>query len=144
MGVVIDTSALIAAERLAAADATSAESWTPLFNSVGDQPAALPAIVYAELLVGAELASSPRRAAARRARIDVLTAQVSIVEFDAEIARVWALLFAQVNRVGRTLPANDLAVAATAWYLEYSVLVAPDDEKHFRAIEGLKVETLRG
>lgn len=98
MGVVIDTSALIAAERLAAADATSAESWTSLFNSVGDQPTALPAIVYAELLVGVELASSPRRAAARRARIDVLTAQVSIIEFDAEIARVWARLFAQVNR----------------------------------------------
>ena len=143
MGVVIDTSALVAAERLTPPDATSADAWTSLLSSIGDQPAALPAIVYAELLVGVELADSGRRAAARRTRIDVLTAHAPIIEFDADIAQVWARLFAQVNRTGRTIPANDLAVAATAMYLEYSVLVSPSDEKHFRAIEGLQVERLR-
>ena len=144
MGVVIDTSALVAAERLAPPDAMSAEAWTSLFGSIGDQLAALPAIVYAELLVGVELANSARRAAARRTRIDVLTAHASIIEFDADIAQIWSRLFATMNRAGRALPANDLAVAATAIHLGYAVLVGPSDEKHFRAIEGLTVETLRG
>lgn len=144
MGVVIDTSALVAAERLAPPEAISAGGWTSLFSSTADQPAALPAIVYAELLVGVELANSARRAAARRSRIDALTAHASIIEFDADIAQIWARLFATMNRAGRALPANDLAVAATAIHLGYAVLVGPSDEKHFRAIEGLTVETLRG
>jgi predicted nucleic acid-binding protein len=142
MGIVIDTSALIAAERLAASGATSAASWTSVLNAIGDQPAALPAIVYAELLAGAELADSRRRAAARRARIDALTAHVAVVDFDAEIASTWARLFAKISRAGHAVPANDLAVAATAMYLQSAVLVGPLDEKHFRAIEGLTVETL--
>ena len=144
MGVVIDTSALVAAERVAPPDAISADTWTSLLSSLGDQPAALPAIVYAELLVGVELANSARRAAARRTRIDVLTEHASIIEFDADIARIWARLFATMNRAGQALPANDLAVAATAIHLGYVVLVGPSDEKHFRAIEGLTVETLGG
>lgn len=143
MGVVIDTSALVAAERLAPPDARSA-AWTSLFDSIGDQPAALPVIVYAELLAGVELADSARRATARRTRIDALTAHASIIEFDADIAQIWARLFATMNRAGRALPANDLAVAATAIHLAYAVLVGPSDEKHFRAIEGLTVETLSG
>ena len=144
MGVVIDTSALVAAERLAPPDATSGDAWTSLFGSIGDQLAALPAIVYAELLVGVELANSARRADARRARIDVLTAHAAIIEFDADIAEIWARLFATMNRAGRALPANDLAVAATAIHLGYAVLVGPSDGEHFRAIEGLTVETLGG
>lgn len=142
MGLVIDTSALVDADRLAPPDAQARDAWAPLLTSIGDQPAALPAIVYAELLVGVELADSPRRAAARRTRIDALTAHASLVEFDADIARIWARLFADVNRAGRRIPANDLAVAATAIHLAYAVLVGQSDEKHFRAIEGLQVETL--
>lgn len=143
MGVVIDTSALVAAERLARPDAMS-DAWTSLFSSIGAQPAALPAIVYAELLVGIELADNARRAAARRTRLDALTANLVLVEFDADIAQIWARLFATMNRAGRSVPANDLAVAATAIHLGYAVLVGPSDEKHFRSVEGLQVETLRG
>jgi tRNA(fMet)-specific endonuclease VapC len=142
MGIVIDTSALVAAERLATTGATGAGTWASVLNAIGDQPAALPAIVYAELLAGVELADSPRRAAARRARIDALTAHVALIDFDAEIARAWARLFAHASRAGLSVPANNLAVAATAVYLEYAVLVGTLNDKHFRAIEGLTVETL--
>ena len=141
MGVVIDTSALVAAVR-AAQHAPHDDLLTPLFASLGDEKAAIPAIVYAELLVGVELAGSPGRADRRRTRIDALTASVPVVEFDADIARVWARLFAAMNRAGRAIPANDLAVAATAMFLEYAVLVGPSDEKHFRQVDGLTVKTL--
>jgi predicted nucleic acid-binding protein len=45
MGLVIDTSALVAAERAAA-------TWEAVLSTLGNEPAALPAIVCAELLAG--------------------------------------------------------------------------------------------
>jgi tRNA(fMet)-specific endonuclease VapC len=142
MGIVIDTSALVAVDRASSRDATDSGLLTPLLSSIGDEPAAIPAIVYAELLVGVELADSALRAARRRKRIDALAARVMVVEFDTEIAQVWARLFAAMNRAGRAIPANDLAVAATALFLDYAVLVAPEDEKHFRSVEGLTIRVL--
>jgi predicted nucleic acid-binding protein len=142
MGVVIDTSALVAIDRLASRSSRSADAWSPLVAAIGDEPAAIPAIVYAELLVGVELAGTPRRARARRGRIEALTAHAAIVDFDATIARVWARLFAATHRGGRAIPANDLAVAATALHLDFAVLVGPLDDAHFRAVEGLRVQTL--
>lgn len=38
--------------------------------------------------------------------------------------------------------ANDLAVAATATHLGFTVLVGPSDERRFRAVPGLRVRTL--
>ncbi len=46
------------------------------------------------------------------------------------------------SRQGRLIPANDLAVAATAFHLGYGVLVGPRDEAHFRRVQGLHVVTL--
>ena len=143
MGVVIDTSALVAAERRAPAAAARRETWAEVLGPLASEIAVLPAVVYAELLVGVELADTPRRAAERRARIDALAARIPIAEFDAGIAEVWARLFARPSRAGQLIPANDLAVAATALHLGFRVLVGPDDERHFQAVEGLQVETIR-
>ena len=65
-----------------------------------------------------------------------------MIEFDVAIARVWADLFATLSRAGRPIPANGLAVAATASHLGYAVLVGPRDEAHFRRVPGLRCETL--
>jgi tRNA(fMet)-specific endonuclease VapC len=139
VGLVIATSALIDAERLAL---RAAAAWDTVLARLGDQPAVLPAIVYAEALAGVELAGSTQRATARRARLDALAAAIPVVDFDVDVARAWARLFAAQRRSGRMIPANDLAVAATAVHLGYSVLVGAGDEKHFRAVEGLEVATL--
>ena len=141
MGVVVDTSALIAAERHSPAGARPS-AWSALLGRLAEEPAVLPAIVYAELLVGVELADTPARAAGRRTRIDALTAHLPIVDFHAGIAETWARLFASLSRLGQPIPANDLAVAATAHYLGFRVLVGPSDERHFRAVEGLEVNVL--
>lgn len=135
MGLVVDTSALVVVER-------SAAGWEGMVSAIADETAVLPAIVYAELLVGVHLAESPPVAARRRSKIDALVARVPIVEFDPEIARHWADLFAILHRKGRLIPANDLAVAATALHLNFGVLVGPRDEVHFRAVPGLRVELL--
>lgn len=135
-GFVIDTSALVAVER-------EPGSWEDALRESGDAPAVIPAIVYAELLAGVRLADSPVHAARRRAKIDALIAQVPIVDFGAEIAERWAELFATLSRSGRLIPANDLAVAATAMHLGFDVLAGPQDEVHFQRIPGLRIFTLR-
>ncbi len=107
MGLVIDTSALVAAER-------GSGNWDDTVAAMGDEAAVVPAIVYAELLVGVELAADRARAVGRRAKIDALMSRVPLVEFGAGAAAHWAELFATLSRAGRLIPANDLAVAATA------------------------------
>ncbi len=136
MGLVIDTSALVSLER-------AARPWEAALGTAAQEPAAIPAIVYAELLSGVLLADAPVRAAQRRAKIDALVALVPIIEFGQAIAQRWADLFARLSKRGRLIPSNDLAVAATALELDFGVLVGPRDERHFRSVPGLKVTVLR-
>ena len=135
VGVVIDTSAAVAVER-------AGDDWSELIEPYAEEPVVLPAIVYAELLAGAALADTPRRAARRRRALDALCGALEIVDFGGAIAERWADLFADPTRAGRMIPSNDLAVAATALHLGYGVLTGPADEKHFRDVPGLRVEVL--
>ena len=143
MGVVVDTSALVAAERGRETRAAGAQlTWSNLLGHLASESAVLPAVVHAELLAGVSLARSDRQAALRRARIDALTARVPIIEFNAAIARRWARVFAELRRSAEAIPANDLAIAATALHLDFAVLVGPSGERHFRRVAGLEVEQL--
>lgn len=135
MGLVLDTSALVAVER-ARADPGAA------LDALGDEHCVIPAIVYAELLVGVQLADSPARAARRQARVDALLSLCPIVEFDGPIAERWATSFAALSKEGKMIPSNDLAIAATALHMNYGVLVGPNDEAHYRRIDGLRCERL--
>ena len=135
MGLVIDTSALVAAER-------AGSGWERLVSEWGDESVVLPAVVYAELLVGVALADSADRASRRRGKIAALVARVPIVDFGREIAEAWAELFARLSRQGQLIPANDLAVAATALHLGFGVLVGDRDEEHYHRIPALQVRVL--
>jgi predicted nucleic acid-binding protein len=135
VGLVVDTSALVTLER-------AGSRWEQLVSACAAETLAMPAIVYAEILVGALLADSAERAARRRARLDALADLVPIVEFDRQVAAVWADVFATLSRAGTMIPANDLAVAATALHLDYGVCVGAADERHFRSVPGLRVQTL--
>jgi len=134
---VIDTSALVAVERLG----------IDLDQSLGElaeEIAVIPAIVYAELQVGVRLADTPARAASRRARIEALVSRLPVVEFDRAVAERWAELFALLTRAGSMIPANDLSIAATAVYLGYAVLLGPKGEAHYEKVRGLRVARLKG
>lgn len=135
MGLLIDTSALIALERRGSAAEFSV-------GSLAGETLAIPAIVYAELLAAVQLADTPTRAASRRAKVDAIVARAPVVEFDAPAASRWAEVYAELHRAGTLIPSNDLTVAATALHLGFGVLVGPGDEVQFRRVPGLRVEVL--
>jgi predicted nucleic acid-binding protein len=135
VGLVIDTSALVAVEREQVA-------WDTMLAEIGQEIVVLPAIVYGELMVGVRLAESATRASSRRAKIAGLVARVPIVDFGREVAERWADLFASLSRQGQLIPTNDLAIAATALQLDFGVLVGARDEAHFRRVPGLRVQPL--
>ena len=135
MGLALDTSALIALER---AEGSLEEG----LGAAASEGAVVPAIVYAELMVGVHLADTVSRASERRARVEAILSRCPIVDFDRSIAERWANLFAELSRRGQLIPANDLAVAATALSLDFGVLIGPDGEEHFRRVEGLRCSVL--
>ncbi len=135
MGVVVDTSAIVDLER-------SRGSLADLVGALGAEPAVLPAIVLAELQVGVRLAHTAAQAARRAAQLASLTSRIPIVDFDREVADEWATIFADLRRRGQPIPANDIAVSATARVLDYDVVVGHRDEAHFRLVPGLRVRTL--
>ena len=136
MGLVADTSALVAIERGGDLEGALAD--------LGDEPPVLPVIVYAELLAGVALTRDPVRAAERRAKVATIAASVPVVEFGRAFAERWAEIVTSLRASGESIPSNDAQVAATALGLGFGVLVGPADEAHFRRVPGLEVRALSG
>jgi tRNA(fMet)-specific endonuclease VapC len=130
VGIVLDTSALVELERSLGRDKPP---------SLPGGTAVIPAIVWAEALVGARMADSPARAARRRAHLETLRRHAAIEPFTPEAAEHYADIYAELSRLGSLIPQNDIAVAATGRLLGYGVLVGPRDEEHFRRVPGLEV-----
>ena len=67
-----------------------------------------------------------------------------VVPFTEEIALTYARLYAKLRKKGSPIPANDLAIAATAVHHGHDLLVGSCDEAHFRAVPGLRILVLGG
>lgn len=131
MGLILDTSALVAWERaIHAGESVALDEHEELV---------IPAVVWAEALAGVRLADSATRAARRMARLEALRRVTGIEPFTAETAEHHADIFAELSQSGTMIPQNDIAVAATARCLGCGVLVGPKDEAHFRRVNGLDV-----
>lgn len=134
MAIALDTSALVELER-------SLDREEPL-AAFADEIVIIPAIVWAEALIGARLAESPQRAARRRAHLEAIRLQAEIEAFTPEIAEHYADIYAELSEAGSLIPQNDIAVAATCRSLECAVLVGANDEEHFRRVRGLDVQVI--
>lgn len=134
MGLILDTSAIVAWERaLDAGKSISLDAGEELL---------LPAVVWAEALAGIRLADSAQRAARRMSRLEAIRRLTGVEPFTAETAEHHADIFAELAEGGNLIPQNDIAVAATARSLGCGVLVGPKDEVHFRRIADLEVKVL--
>ena len=131
MALILDTSALVELER-------SIDREEPPL-SLGDETVVIPAIVWAEALIGARLAGSAQRAARRRAHLEAIRLQTEIEAFTPEIAEHYADIYTELSKTESLIPQNDIAVAATCRSLGCGVLVGPNDEEHFRRVQSLDV-----
>lgn len=131
----MDTSAVIESER---------RGKLPDIDGIDPQDAFfLPAIVWAELLIGVRLARSKQFARRRRDFLDRLRALAVFQPFCGGIAEAYADIACEVRRGGVPIPQNDIAVAATARFLGVPVVVSSNDEVHFRRVYGLSIAVLR-
>ena len=130
MGALIDTSVIVAAER-------EEFDFEQLLGGHEDEEIALAAITASELLHGVHRMTG----GVRRARVELwlerLLARLPVVPFDLDVARVHAILSAELRTKGTPVGPHDLIIAATAVFLGYSV--ATRDLRSFPRIRGLTV-----
>lgn len=130
MGLILDTSLLIADER----EQFSLASW---LHSRASEPVAVSAITLSELWFGIQVETDAARARRRRRWVEKTFRRLEVVPLDAALARVHARLWAQVSEAGQMVGPYDLIVAATALHRRWSVATFNVDE--FRQIRGLEV-----
>ena len=134
MALILDTSALIELER-----SLERPEPPPFLN---EEPVIIPAIVWAEALIGARLASSAVIAARRRAHLEAIRRQIEIAPFTPEIAEHYADIYSELSVTGSLIPQNDIAVAATCRFFCGTLLVGPNDEAHFCRVHELDVKAI--
>jgi tRNA(fMet)-specific endonuclease VapC len=133
MGVVLDTSVLIAAEK-------GRLDLPAIFSAVGEEPALIAAITVSELLHGVERAT-PAEVKERRGRyVEWIIGTLGVASFGVAEAREHARLWAQLSARGQPIGAYDTLVAATALSLGFSL--ATLNRKEFKRVPGLTLFAL--
>jgi predicted nucleic acid-binding protein len=132
MGLILDTSVLIRAERQGLAD--------PLPRIADGVRAGVSVITVSELLVGLHRATNPSHRLRRESFIADVLKGVEVFPMTLEIAHVHARLAADLAAKGQMIGAHDLIIAATALHLDWSVKTA--NAREFGRIEGLDVIAL--
>lgn len=133
MGVILDTSVLIEAERRESEIQQFAESRE-------EEVFGLSVISVAELLHGVHRADSIKRRLKRSAYVEKVIELFPIYNFEISIARIYAELWSDMSKRGIQIGAHDLIIGSTALSLGFSVVTC--NKRHFERIEGLKIETL--
>src|SRR5512146_662910 len=104
MGIVLDTSILIAAARRAL-------RFEALLESLGDEPVAISAITASELLHGCHRATSAGVRARRSAFVEALLDAIPVLPFGLGEARLHAEIWAELARQGTVIGPHDLLIA---------------------------------
>lgn len=131
MGILIDSSVFIAAERgrLSLAGHLAGQE---------HEPVALSVLTAGELLHGVHRAADPERKTQRERFVEGILVRFPVVEFGLEAARVHARLWAELLGRGETVGAHDLIIGATAIAMDFQV--ATVNARDFKRIPGLRVQ----
>ena len=116
MGLIIDTNVFVHWER--SGRNIDFSRW----EDRGD--AAISVVTASELLVGVHRADTEDRRERRLTFVESILAQIPMLDFTLEVARVHARLFAALANQGQMVGAHDLIIAATARYHGHAVLTA--------------------
>ena len=128
MGLILDTSVLIAAER-------RRFRLTDLFTAYPNERFFISAITATELLHGVERAAPPERKTTRSAFVEQLLSLLEAIDYDLAIARRHATLWALLEQNGSIIGPYDLLIAATA--LEHNHQIATLNLSEFRRVPAL-------
>lgn len=131
MGVIFDTSVLIAIER----DSQNIER---LIHGREDEPFGISVIAVSELLHGVHRADSEKRRLRREAFVERVIEIFPIYPFDLGAARIYARVWSSMAKKGINIGAHDLMIASTSISLGFSVVTS--DLRDYGKIKGLKVE----
>lgn len=130
MGVILDTSVLIAGER-------STIRMVDLLRSLGDDPVALAAITASELLHGCHRSADPGVRARRAAFVEGVLGAIPVLSFGTAEARRHAELWAALAEQGAPIGPHDMLIGATALAHGYSL--AALNRRDFARIPGLRL-----
>ena len=133
MGVILDTSVLIEAER-------QDFEIDKLTENREEEIFGLSVITVSELLHGVYRADSTKRRLKRSAYVEKVIELFPIYVFEISIARIYAELRSDLSKKGLQVGAHDLIIGSTALSLGFSVVT--NNIRHFERIEGLKIEIL--
>ena len=134
MGLILDSSVVVAAERRAE---TVEELLKQIIRSTGDQDAALSSVGLTELVHGMYRAQSPELKLRRQRFLDVLLRDVTVYPYTRETALLAGRIDGEQQARGVTVPFGDLLIGATALSLGFAVLTS--NARHFNLIPGLTV-----
>jgi predicted nucleic acid-binding protein len=137
MGLILDSSVVIAAERRGDTVEKLIE-W--VVSVAGDQVAALSAVGLTELAHGIYRAQNPEIRQRRQAFIDDLLRALVVYPYTTATALLAAKIDGEQQAKGVKIPFGDLLVGVTALELGFSVLTV--NVRHFRIIPGLQIVQL--
>lgn len=136
MGLILDSSVVIAAERHGD---TVEQLIDQIVKTVGDQEAALSAVGLTELVHGIYRAQTPEIRQRREAFINELLADVTVYPYTKETALLAGKLDGEQQAQGVVIPFGDLLIGATALSLGFQLLTA--NLRDFQRIPDLSVVT---
>jgi predicted nucleic acid-binding protein len=134
MGLILDSSVVIAAERRGDTPGKLVER-TMLI--AGNQEAALSSIGLTELIHGIYRAQSQEARQRRQSFVDELRAGLTVFPYTEETSLLAGRIDGEQTAKGNIIPFPDLLIGATALSLGFSVLTS--NLRHFRRIPDLKV-----
>lgn len=134
MGVILDSSILVAAERRGN---NARQMLTAVSSQVGDTEIAISVITLLELAHGAARADTTERRAKRHQFIEELMLALPVYPITPAVALRTGQIDGESQTRGVRLPLADLLIGVTALELGYSV--ATRNARHFRLIPELSV-----
>ena len=134
MGLILDSSVVIAAERQRE---TVTQLLRHIVSTAGDQRVALSAVGLTELAHAIYRAPNPVQRQNHERYIDDLLANMEVVPYAKATALLTAKIDGEQRAQGLTIPFTDLMIGVTA--LEHGYAVATVNLRHFALIPGLKI-----
>jgi tRNA(fMet)-specific endonuclease VapC len=134
MGLVLDSSVLIAAER---EKRPASELLGSLSAEYGETEFLLSSISVMELEHGWHRANTPEAAGKRRRYLDEVLAVLPVEPFTREMGAVAAEIDAGMKKSGLVIATADLLIGVTA--LHYGYALGTPNVRYFRMIPGLQV-----